>query len=126
MKIIVFLAIFSLLYANVKYIVDEIMKIEKIKPLFIKVEHYDAFECEANKTNKAKENVIPKTTKKYDYKLKVYAIFQDKVNINGKWFKIGDTIDGYKIAKVVNNGVYLIRSNKTLKLSITNHILKIK
>ena len=63
-------------------------------------------------------------SKKESLNLKIYAIFQNRVNINGKWFKIGDIINGYKILKITNNYVYLKRNNKVLKLSITNYILK--
>jgi len=120
MKKIIFI-FFSLLYADITYIISEIKKIEKFKPVFKKIIHYNIFEYE---TNIAKKNIAGVSKKNFN--LEIYAIFQNRVNINGKWFKIGDSINGYKILKITNNYVYLKQNNQILKLSIKNYILKVK
>jgi len=125
MKKIIFIIFSLLLYADVTYIINEITKIEKFKPVFKKIKHYNIFEYETNiATNIPTKNTASRS-EKGSFNLKIYAIFQNRVNINGKWFKVGDTINGYKIVKITNNYVYLKRNNKTLKLSITNYILKV-
>ena len=122
MKKIIFIAFCSLLYADITYIISEIKKIEKFKPVFKKIIYYNIFEYE---TNIAKKNIAG-VSKKESFNLEIYAIFQNRVNINGKWLKIGDAINGYKILKITNNYVYLKRNNQILKLSIKNYILKVK
>ena len=122
MKKIIFVTFCSLLYADITYIIHEIEKIEKFKPLFKKIRYYNIFEYEAD----IAEKNITTISKKESYDLKIYAIFQNRVNINGKWFKIGDIINGYKVLKITNDDVYLKKNNEILILSITNHILKVK
>ena len=117
MKKIIFIIFYLLLYADITHIIKEIKEIKKNKPTFKKIKHYNIFEYEIAK------NTIATSTKK-DVNLKIYAISQNKVNINGKWFKIGDIINGYKITKITNNCVYLKQNNNISKLSITNYILK--
>ena len=117
MKKVIFLIFYSLLYADVAKIINEITKIKEFKPKFKKIKYYNIFEY---KNNSAKN-----TTKKV-FNLKIYAIFQNKVNINGKWLKIGDKINGYKIIKIANNCIYLKQNNKTSKIFIKNNILEEK
>ena len=122
MKKIIFLIYCSLLYADITHIINEITKVERFKPVFKKIRYYNIFEYEADITKKN----IGAISKKESYDLKIYAIFQNRVNINGKWFKIGDIINGYKVLKITNDDVYLKKNNEILILSITNHILKVK
>ena len=122
MKKTIFLVFFSLVYADVTYVINEITKIEKFKPIFKKINYYNIFDYEAH--IKRKENIT--ISKKGSCDLKIYAIFQNKVNINGRWFKKGDIMNGYKIFKITNNYVYLKRNDEIVKLSVTNYILKVK
>ena len=123
MKKAIFLIFFPLLYADVTYIIEEIIKIKEFKPLFKNIVYYNIFKYE-------EENVLNKNMtialEKGSSDLKVYAVFQDKVNINGKWVKVGDIVNGYKIVKITNKCIYLKQNNKILKLSPTNYILKVK
>jgi len=121
MKKIIFI-FFSFLYADITYIINEIKKIEKFKPIFKKVTYYNIFEYEIKI---AKKNIVA-VFKKENFNLEIYAIFQNRVNINGKWLKIGDAINGYKILKITNNYVYLKRNNQILKLPIKSYILRVK
>jgi len=48
--------------------------------------------------------------------LKLYGIFNDKVNINKKWYKIKSKIYGYRLVKIKNISVILKRKRKKLEL----------
>ena len=124
MKKIILLTFFLFLYADVKYIINEIVKIEEFKPIFKKIKYYNVFEYE---TNIVKENIVAVSQKK-NLNLKIYAIFQNRVNINGKWFKVGDNIYGYKIVKINKNFVLLKNGNskKILKILPSSNKLQIK
>lgn len=45
------------------------------------------------------------------------AIINKFAMINGKWYKVGSTIKGYKIRKISYNSVLLVRDRKRLLLS---------
>ena len=121
MKKIIFLGFFLLGYADVSSIIKEISKIERFRPKFKKIKYYNIFEYE----DIFKPNNLT-VSKKENYSFKIYAIFQNKVNINGKWFKIGDIIKWYKILKITHKYIYLKKDNEILKISITNSLLKVK
>ena len=59
--------------------------------------------------------------------LKVYAIYNNRAYINGKFYKIGDKIAGYKLYKIYDNYVVL-KSKSKLKVVylIKNRILKMR
>ena len=48
MKKIIFAIFCSLLYADVTYVINEIAKIEKFKPVFKRIKYYNIFEYETN------------------------------------------------------------------------------
>lgn len=48
--------------------------------------------------------------------LKLYGIFDDKANINKKWYKIKSKVYGYKLVKIKNTSVILKRKRKKLEL----------
>lgn len=48
--------------------------------------------------------------------LKLYGIFNKKVKINTKWYKIGSKVFGYKVIKVKDNSVVLRYKRKRLEL----------
>jgi len=62
------------------------------------------------KINKPKRIIIK------DYK--ILGIYNNKVNINKKWYSQGSFIDGYKINKLNMNEVNLIKKNKIIKLKL--------
>lgn len=45
-------------------------------------------------------------------KFNLYAIFNKRVNINKKWYKLKDDVKGYKIIKIKKNSVVLYKNNK--------------
>ncbi len=57
--------------------------------------------------------------------LHLVAIFNDKAYIDGKFYHVGDKIDGYVIEKIDKRGVLLKRGkqSKLLRL-VPNHILQ--
>ena len=59
--------------------------------------------------------------------LKLYAIYNNRAYINGKFYKIGDKIYGYRVYKIYDNYVVLKRNSK-LKVVylIKNRILKMR
>ncbi len=48
--------------------------------------------------------------------LKLYGIFDDKANINKKWYKIKSRVYGYRLVKIKNTSVMLKRKRKKLEL----------
>ncbi len=71
----------------------------------------------ANITNNTNQKQI-KTTNKIQT-LKLYAIMNKSVLINGKWYKLGEKVYGYKIVKVTSKTVTLNR-NGNVKTLTTN------
>ncbi len=60
---------------------------------------------------------IEKEIKKKKRKIfRLQAIFNDRAKINGRWYKLGSKIEGFKIVAIRENYVILQRGNKTLKL----------
>jgi hypothetical protein len=48
------------------------------------------------------------------------AILLNKVNINGKWYKVGDMIDNYKIINVQSNKVIITKNDEKQELTLKN------
>ncbi|HIQ50555.1 MAG TPA: hypothetical protein EYH54_01125 [Nautiliaceae bacterium] len=113
---------FVFLFSSTIQIIEEIKEIEQFKPKFKNVQNFDIFSFEEDKKKIVDKKIsfIPKKSPV----LQIYAIFQNKVNINGRWFKVGDKIYGYKIVKISKKFVLLKKGNiKTyLKILSTNKI----
>ena len=58
--------------------------------------------------------------------LKLDAILNKSAMINGKWYKEGSYVHGYKLVKVNRKSILLIRKNKKLLLSTVSRSNKIK
>ena len=106
-----------LLFGDVSNILLKIKDIENIKKNFLDVK-YNIFGAYVQNVK-----IVPLTQ---EIKLKIYAIFNNKVNMNGKWYKLGEEINGYKIVKILKNGVVLKKANKYFYLKIKNTILKVQ
>jgi len=120
-KIIIFLAmVFA--YSDVYTIITQIKKMESFKPEFKKIQKYNIFSSFDINNNSVKS--VTSFAAKAD-NLIINAIFQNRVNINGTWYKLGDMIEGYRIVKVYNNEVILKRDNKIKKLVLKSNILKV-
>ncbi len=54
------------------------------------------------------------------------ATMNNSVMINGKWYKLGDRVSGYKIKSINGNSVVLANSEKKILLSTKSRSNKIK
>ncbi|MDF1877969.1 hypothetical protein JHD47_09095 [Sulfurimonas sp. SAG-AH-194-L11] len=54
------------------------------------------------------------------------AIMNNSVMISGDWYKLGDTVNGYKISEVNRNSVLLRKHKKKLLLSTKSNTKKLK
>jgi len=116
--IIIFFIVYA--FGDVKRIVNKIEDIENIKYNFIPYNNYNPFEGEEFKP----KNKGVKKEKK-TFVLKIDAIFNDKVYINGKWYKVGDEIYGNKILKIYHTKVVFIKNGKIFEIPIGMKILKV-
>lgn len=58
--------------------------------------------------------------------LSLEAILNNSVMINGAWYKIGDSINGYKVQEMNYNSVLLVKNKKRLLLSTKSRSKTIK
>lgn len=95
----------------------------KTLPLSVKYDPFSKTQEIINKT--AKKRVS--NSEKHHFNLKVYAIYNNKVFINSKFYKTGDMIYGYKVYKIGKNYVILKRKNRFKVVNLVkNGILKIR
>ena len=52
--------------------------------------------------------------------LSLKAILLNKVNIDSKWYAVGDIVDGYKIANITRNSVFLVKGDEKQELILKN------
>lgn len=57
-----------------------------------------------------------KKTKKKRYHFSLTAIFNDRVKINNRWYKMNTTVKGYKITEIGENFVVLSRNDNQLRV----------
>ncbi len=115
-KMLIFIAV--LLYADVSDTLVKIKEIENLKKHFLNID-YNIFG-----TNKI--IITPVVSLEKNLNLKIYAVFNNKININNKWYKIGDEINGYKILKITDDYVILKKENQIVKLKIGIDFLKVR
>ncbi|MBE3605518.1 hypothetical protein CCAL13119_00900 [Campylobacter sp. RM13119] len=48
------------------------------------------------------------------------AVMQDRVKMDGSWYKLGDTIGEYKITKITNTSAVLKRGDEKQEIKIQN------
>jgi hypothetical protein len=101
-----------------KYLSDIVAKIKKARKGLSKREIKRLRNPFYIKKTPKKETIkiIPKIYKK-TYRL--YAIINNRVKINGKWYKIGEKIDEYRISKGKEKKILLISANEKISLSLT-------
>ncbi len=113
----------SLLFADINNITTEIKEIESFKPRFKPLVRYDVFDAaKVIKINKKQPTIKAIVV---EPKLYLKAIFNKKANINGKWVKVGDEIDGYRVIRVDANGVLLQKFRKRLYLRVKISVIKV-
>lgn len=64
-----------------------------------------------------KTQVIPKNGKSVNKILTLSLIMNNKAMINGEWYKLGDTVNGFKITELDRNSVLLTKKKKQILLS---------
>ena len=108
-KLVIFLTV--LLFGDVSDTLFKIKEIESLKKHFLHID-YNIFSADN----------IPVITGdlKEGINLKIYAVFNDMVNINGKWYKRGDEVNGYKILKISDSYVLLSKDGRMVTLKTGN------
>ncbi len=119
-KILIFLII-TFSFSDVSNIIFKIKEIQNNKKIFLKYPLYNIFINEI--LHKNIQLIIKSTTP--SLKMKIYAIFNNKVNINGQWKNIGDYINDYKIIKIFPNYIILRKNNKIKILNFSSNIIKV-
>lgn len=99
-------------------------QISKIKDPFIFLHKKDS--KKATKTLPTSYTGYKKVFKHRHIYLKLDAILNKSAMINGKWYKQGSYVHGYKLVKVNRKSILLIRKNKKLLLSTVSRSNKIK
>lgn len=65
---------------------------------------------------KPKPKITLVSKKKRQKPLVLHAILNQKAYINGKWRKIGETIEGYRLKYIGKKGVILVNADQVKKL----------
>ena len=52
--------------------------------------------------------------------LSITMLMNSSAMINGKWYKVGDTVNGYKVSKIDSTSVLLTKKSKKLLLSTSS------
>jgi len=78
---------------------------------------------DVNKSDKNGSKVVVKSPVE---EFKLLAIINNRANINNKWLKVGDTINGYRVVDIMSDSVYLQDGNKTKLVTFSKKSKKIK
>jgi len=120
-KLIIFIAVF--IFADVSDTVFKIKEIETSKKVFLPVPSYNIF-TNTKTPNVSVNKIIPKKLNN-SVDFKIYAIFNNKVNINGVWKSVGDFVNEYKIIKITPKYVVLKKDNEIKILKFTINFIKV-
>jgi len=127
----------SAVYANELNWVDE--QVQAIKPARSGMKRQELSSLKnpfifIKKTDKTKKGSKPdkktglKKVLKKKIDLKLTLVINQSAQISGKWYKIGEAINGYKIEEITPKAVLLKKKNKELLLTTNskNNTLKFK
>jgi len=67
-----------------------------------------------------------KIVKRKPFRITLNAILNKSAMINGKWYRVGATVYGYKLAEVNHNQILLTKNNKKILLSTKSKSIDIK
>ena len=67
---------------------------------------------------------IPKIKKVRKFRLILQAILNDRVKINGKWYRLGQYVKNYKIVRI-GDGFVILRGKKSLRLFLRNRKIRL-
>jgi len=123
-KILIFLII-TFSFSDVSNTVFKIKQIQNSKKLFLKYPSYNIFVKQKIHNNNNNNVQIIMRSSNLPQRMKIYAIFNNKVNINGKWKNIGNYVNDYKIIKIYPNYVVLRKNNKIKILKFLSNIIKV-
>ncbi len=126
MKKILFLLIAVLLYGDISDIITYIKKMESYTPEFKRIVNYNVFsDIIEEKSENLKINGNISNSIYVNKNIAIYAVFQNKININGQWYKIGDIVYGYKIVKITNDKVFLKKNNRIKIIEFKTSVIKV-
>lgn len=92
----------------------EILKNEERVSQNLDYRVYDPF-SQAKPILKSKNFRVPKTTKKREIVLQ--TILNKRALIGGKWYSVGDRVQGELIESIQRDYIVIIRNNKRVKIS---------
>ena len=121
MKRVFIFFLITFAFSDVSNTIFKIKEIQNNKKIFLKYPLYNIFINE--KIHHNIQLMIKSTAS--SPKIKIYAIFNNKVNINGQWKNIGDYINEYKIIKIFPNYIILRKNNKIKILNFSSNIIKV-
>lgn len=119
-KMIFLIFAVSFVFADVLNIITQIKQMETYKPVFKPLPDYNIFTKDIEIQN-SKVATLPKQNT-----LVLNAVFQNRADINGKWVKKGDNIEGYLVIKISDKEVVLKKDGKYKKLLLTPKVLKVE
>jgi len=131
MKIIYFilpfvLSIYSYAELNIEQINRMVEKIQQKRETKMDIDYKSIptpFIIIKKSENKKGETIISTPTK--PLKLHISAIINDSVNINGKWYSLGDSINEYKIIEIKDRFVKLKKEKNIVELFFPKKKLEI-
>jgi len=110
---------------DVKLIVEKIEKLKSVNNISDKINYkvYDPF-SQAKPILESKSFIVPQTRKK----IILQTILNEKALINGKWYSVGDTLQGAVIKSINRDSIVIIRNGKKVKVSFEQRkaIIKLK
>ncbi|NPA11540.1 MAG: hypothetical protein GXO62_04785 [Epsilonproteobacteria bacterium] len=115
----------SFVYADVSNIIEMINDIQKRYKKAPEVLKYNIFENPKPVSLKAPVIALKPLKKEEEFNVDIAAIFNDRVFINGKWYKTGEKIGGYKIVKINTESVVFTNGAKTYTISIKKNLIRI-
>jgi len=84
-------------------------------------------QSQSTKTSSIQNNINTQNNVRVVNKLlSLGMIMNNSVLINGEWYKVGESVSGYKIRKINYNSVLLIKNSKKLLLSTKSDSKKLK
>ncbi|MDF1882500.1 hypothetical protein JHD49_00950 [Sulfurimonas sp. SAG-AH-194-C21] len=109
--------------ADINKIIDPFIFLEKNRTTKKKSVKKVSSKTVINKTPLAMQKQNVKTVNKV---LTLGVIMNNSVMISGEWYKLGDTLNGYKISEINRNSVLLRKHKKKILLSTKSNTKKLK
>jgi len=114
----------------------DLKKLKKLKDpfIFLSENHYRDYKKDRRKVKTytvlpSHQKKIYKKRKKHslvyvNLKVSLDAIMNKSALINGRWYKVGNSVKGFKVVKITSNSVILVKDNKRAILSIKAKVKK--